>query len=163
MTDQPPWLPIMFSLDPNTQRFVRVLYRRFECDFIMNETEFENRPIIYDDTISKGYELGFWHLITGKLHCYNFEDIDYDRARRLNWCSPVISHSGSNECVVFNYENAKGYIRTYIWLKELDYVVIVQIENIVDLGECARLITAYYFNKDWGRDKIQKKYNNRIK
>jgi hypothetical protein len=163
MADKPDWLPEMLDIVEATDEVVDALYVIFDRDLKQGHPKFGNRSIIFSLGKSvKGYEVIFWHLITGSYHPPSLEAIEIERAQRLPWCAPTINNALGELPLVWDYEEGDGKVRTYIWLQQFDYVVIVQKEHVVDEGDIARLITAYCTNEDWGRRKLDKKYNNRI-
>jgi hypothetical protein len=163
MTEQPNWLPAKLEITEASEEVVDTLYRIFDQDFIRNTPIYDQRPIIFSPGKSaRGYEVIFWHLVTGDYHAPGVDAFDIDRAERLPWCAPTINHALEGFPLVWDYEESGGKIRTYIWLKTCDYVVILQKENIVSQGYVARLITAYCINKEWGRKSLEKKYDRRL-
>ena len=163
MTDRPNWLPDTLDISEATDETVDLLYMIFDRDFKQTTPHYGERPIVFSPGQSvKGYEVIFWHLITGDYHAPDPEHLEFDRAKRLPWCAPIINHALSSVPLVWDSEQPDGKVRTYIWLKDFDYVVIVQKERVCERGDVARLITAYCVNKDWSRKSLQKKYDRRL-
>jgi len=164
MTELPDWLPSKLEITEASDEVVNALYQIFDKDFKQNTSTYGQRPIIFSLGKSvKGYEVIFWHLVTGDFHAPSVDSLDLDRAERLPWCAPTINHALEGIPIVWDHEESGGKIRTYIWLKTANYVVILQKENVAGQGNVARLITAYCVNKEWGRKSLQKKYDRRLK
>jgi len=157
----PSWLPHKVSVDGQWERILAMLYSIFVRDFIDSSPLFEGRTILFDDRIVDGqYEEGFWHLIT--KNDYNTGDrlLDPPRAERLPWCAPTIKNSNDPAIKVWNYQEGSGRLRTYLWLDQLDYVVILEIRP-QRRGEVAFLFTAYHVDGASTRKKLQTKFLNR--
>ena len=137
----PNWLPGLLSFHGDWEAFLRVLYSIFSIDFKSGSLKFKDRPVWYDQRIdasdSHGYEEGFWHLVTrydfvwnprlGRKEKQRLPDIQ--RARYLPWGCPTIENEGAPEVMVWNFdeETRKGrVVRTYLWLREWDYVVVLE-------------------------------------
>lgn len=160
------WLPALIDVHYNSDlewnRLVSRLYSIFLDDFIAHRCFYNTFLVIFDDRkIDSNYEEGFWHLITRKDD--NLYDrspgryFDPERAARLPWCRPTIEHS-SEVCIrVWDFLEANGRTNTYIWLYDLDYIVILQKRKHV-----AFLVTAYHIDGDANRRSVQIKYNNRV-
>lgn len=80
------------------------------------------------------------------------------RSERLPWVKTLIENPGKSEIVVWDYEEARGDIHTYIWLKDYDFVVIMQKRP----NNSRRLITSFYVDTDYKRNDFERKYGNRI-
>jgi hypothetical protein len=163
MTDRPAWLPEMLDISEASEEVIHLLYEIFDRDLIQGAPHFDTRPIVFSLRKSVyGYEVMFWHLVTGDYHTPRVEGLDLDRANRLPWCAPTIDNALDGTALVWDYEEHTGKIRTYIWLKDYDYVVTLQKENVEGQGDAARLITAYCVNKDWGKRSLEKKHKRRM-
>lgn len=71
----------------------------------------------------------------------------------------LIEHSSEPEVYAWDYEEGDLKIKTYVWLKDLDFVVIMKKFR----GEKRRLITSFYVDKPNKRKGFERKYENRIK
>lgn len=83
--------------------------------------------------------------------------IDWDRiierAKRFPWCRPTIDNY--NEILFWDFVGRErtGKVRTYIWLRDLDYIVILQ--KTSDLGEMRFvLITAFWITYENMKEKL---------
>ncbi len=87
--------------------------------------------------------------------------LDNRRAERLSWCVPIICNSNDDEVKVWDYKESSGRVRTYLWLKNMDYVVVLERKEI-KFEEVFFLITAYYVDGASRRRHLHKKYERRI-
>lgn len=158
----PDWLPDVLNLNGDWDNVIKILYLTFEQD-IKSNLLFNGVPIWYDrNKKSSIYEEGFWHLITKTDYTSNERVPDYERAKRLNWCKPIVENYTDNNVLYWENEEGKGKIRTYIWLEQLDYIIILEKKNMKK-GSVMFLITAYYIEGNSSRSKLRKKYNKRLK
>lgn len=153
------WLPEMLKLDGIWDDILIILYNIFETDFKKGKPYFEKTPVWWDNRILPGekYEEGFWHLITEN----NTEDRipEYQRAKRLPWCTPTIIHS--SEIKVWNYLESNRRVRTYLLIEDLDYLIILEKQRR-NKGNISFLITAFYIDGDSKKRNLNRKYKNRI-
>jgi len=167
--DLPKFLQPAMNLDGEwDSEVLPYLYGVFERDFKLCSTCFNGIIVLYDLTMKDSdKEEGFWHLITKD----QFIDVrkkvkerlpDYKRAKRLHWIKPIIENNSHSEILVWNYEEAKGKIHTYLWLKNHDFVVIIK-KRREKIGEFYILVTAYYVEYDHTRRKLEDKYRNRLR
>lgn len=156
---RPSWLPAELSLDGLAEKIFPTLYVVFERDFKKSQPSFESLQVIPDMRIlpnSMNYEEGFWHLTSvdettvryergQKIYTKTGNRIpDFDRAKRLPWCRQVIVNSKDSEITVWNFKENSGKVRTYLWLKNFDYVIILEKNPMRSGGMLFRLITAFY-------------------
>jgi len=157
----PSWLPNVLSLDGTWEHILNRLYAVFESDFVQGKPLFKEKPVWWDTRKLDGfYEEGFWHLISVKDSLTADRIPDYERARRLTWCAPCITNHRDVSIRCWDFEEAHGNIRTYIWLVDWDYLVILEKRN-TRIGEIAFLITAYWISGSSIRKKLETKYKNR--
>ncbi len=134
----------------------------FERAFKETKRFFERRPVWWDKRILKGekYEEGFWHLVsidTGK----SGRVPEFRRAERLPWCGPTISHSEDEWVKVWDYLEGTGRLRTYLWLENLDSIIVLE-KRRQKKGEIAFLVTAFYVDGDANKRNLNKKYDGRV-
>jgi hypothetical protein len=159
----PDWLPEIVAIDGAWEVVISILYHIFESDFMVTKRRFQGLPVWWDRKCLEGecYEEGFWHLITkvdGKTGERLFQP---RRAERLPWCGPTITNSTHEAVKVWDYmEGKRGRLRTYVWLENLDYVVILERQK-TRKGQIAHLVTAFYVEGSSGRRNLGKKYENR--
>ena len=84
---------------------------------------------------------------------------DLRRCERLPWVKPLIEHPSAPEILAWDYEEGDRTIKTYIWIKDHDFVVIMKKYP----GGKRRLITAFYVDMEYKRGDFKRKYDNRIK
>ena len=166
MSDQmPDWLPAIVSASGEWEQVLARLYSIFDRDFRQTGCRFENRPVWCDRRKLGGssYEEGFWHLITKINHKRNERLLDPRRAERLPWCKPTIVNSNAPEVRVWSYKEAKGKTRTYLWLVNWDYVVVLEKRQLKGSRNIAFLITAFYVGGESTRRSLRRKYENRVR
>ena len=160
MTEKPDWLPEMVSVNGSWDEIVKRLYRVFHVDFIQRGCTYEGRSVSWDNRILPDdpyqYEEGFWHLITKMDRNTEERLLDNRRAERLPWCSPTIENSGEVAVVVWDYVEGTGRLRTYLWLKDCDYVIVLEKRR-----KGAFLVTAFHVSGDSTRRNLQRKFDER--
>jgi hypothetical protein len=160
MSEHPTFLPPILSLDGEIDKIISMLYDIFQKDFKETEVYHKNIKIVYNNKIEQdgaGKEEGFWHVIT-KDDKVNGRLIDNRRAERLHWAKPLIESEENNEIKIWEYIEGtrdKG-IRTYIWLENYQYVVILQNKK-----DSYYWVTAFYV-ENWKRRELYKKYEKKI-
>lgn len=169
MIKKPAWLPKTLNLDGKWEDVLERLYGIFKADFINGKPRFEGTPVWWNraEDPDWGYEEGFWHLISEKDKKTKERIPDFGRAKRLPWCAPLLTNSADPAVTVFEYREASGTVRTYVWLVDLDYLVVLEKQRRTDSsGNSFRvcfLITAYFLCGDSSRRRIRGKYEDRIK
>jgi len=160
MTDGRPWLPDTLSLDGAWQDAVARLYDVFEKDFVLTVTAFEGREVWFNRRIEEGerYEEGFWHLVSKDDRITGERLPDFPRAKRLPWCAPLIRNSDDPSVKNWDYEEGSGRIRTYLWLEDADYVVILE-KRSHKKKDVAFLVTAYFVGGDSQKRGLRRKYD----
>ncbi len=161
--EKPSWLPEIVSVDGEWEKVLAALYAIFDRDFKQMNRSFQDRPVWWDRRVLPGdqYEEGFWHLISKQDQDTNDRLLDPRRAERLPWCGPTISNAHDSEVEVWDYREASGRLRTYVWLQHRDYVVILE-KRQQRIGKVAFLITAFYVEGDSKRRDLRKKYEKRV-
>lgn len=161
MSDTPPFLPPMLNLDGEWDIVLSRLYAIFIKDFKESQTYHRGIKVIYNGTIKADgldKEEGFWHVVS------KFDDdsgerlIDYPRAKRLPWAKPLMESSERPEIKVFQYREGttdKG-LRTYIWLEDYEYALILQRKRKVFYW-----VTAFYV-ESWKQKDLRRKYESRV-
>jgi hypothetical protein len=166
--NQPTWLPDFIETNGVWDEVVQRLYCVFERDFKTGRPKWRGLEVWWDSRRDKGddYERGFWHLITFTDQATKERLPDFRRAERLGWCAPTIVHCPDSAVLEWVYIEGNGDIRNYLWLKDLDYVVIVEKKARTDRNtgtwyEITMLITAFYLDGDGSRRRMKKKYEQR--
>ncbi len=161
MTSRPAWLPPLVHVGGEWLKVLVMLYRIFDQDFKQTERDLAGRPVRWDTRVLEGnYEEGFWHLITRTDPDSGERLLDTRRAERLPWCGPTISYCADAAVKMWDYMEGKGRPRTYLWLEELNYVVVL--EKRTQKGQTvAFLITAFHVDGDSTRRGLRRKYEQR--
>jgi len=160
--EKPDWLPDIVSVDGEWNEVVARLYKIFEKDFKQTKPTFNGKEIWWDQRKLEGnaYEEAFWHLITKQDSKTGDRLLDNRQAERLNWCVPIIFNADDKAVKVWDFKEAGGYLRTYLWLEDFDYVVVLQ-KRKVRLKEVYFLITAFHVDGESRRRNLRKKYERR--
>lgn len=173
----PDWLPVIATVNPWTDTTDEMLYELFCRDIRDHNLRYIGNDVwIFLDT-EDGKERIFWHLTTRKSKQKTIprrkrkfypEDKTYTeperlpdlrRCERLPWVKPLIEHPSEPEVLAWDYEEGDRTIKTYIWIKDQDFVVIMKrFPN----GK-RRLITSFYVDNSFKRKDFVRKYANRIK
>jgi len=160
MPEPPDFLPEMLNLKGDwNDDILPLLYSVFERDIKHSIPICNRRKIFHDNRILPGgdKEEGFWHLITGKDEKTKIRLPDYNRSKRLPWLRAIIDNCDSQEITSFKYEKGKRKTRLYLWLKKLDYIVILEKRKNYYM-----LITAYYIDEEHEKRRFEKWYRNRL-
>jgi hypothetical protein len=161
----PEWLPELIDTNGAWDEILSRLYSVFEEDFKNGKPTFDGLPVWWDRRCRADdlHEEGFWHLITKDDDRKTGDRIpDFPRAQRLKWCRAVIDNCSAPDVIVFDYAERRGRVRTYLWLYQCDYVVIL--EKVVRRGKplAFMLLTAFPLDGKSRRRAMQKKYENRV-
>ncbi len=173
----PEWLPEMASVDPWTEATYEMLYRIFCRDIRDGSLKYANHDVWIFREMEDGKEKIFWHLtsrdkkperIPRRKKKFFPADLEYAeherlpdlrRCERLPWIKPLIEHPTEPEVLAWDYEEGYKTIKTYIWIRNYDFVVIMK--KFPD-GK-RRLITSFYIDSEYKRDDFKRKYSNRVK
>jgi len=181
MCSNPSWLPAMAQVSPwrhgGPDDTYEMLYGIFQRDFVRTQPRYDGhavwhfrRPEDWED----GKEKLFWHLtdreekpkpVPRRMRKYAAQIQvqpgrypDPRRCERLPWVRPMIDNSRQPEVLAWDYREGDGSIRTYVWLKDLDFVAIMK---KYPKGR-RRLITSFYVDQEYKRRAFERKYANRI-
>ncbi|MBE0658097.1 MAG: hypothetical protein IH602_10430 [Bryobacteraceae bacterium] len=158
----PSWLPPMVSVNGDAAEVFAMLYRVFSGDFRGAPKRLSGLPVWWDRRIADPpYEEGFWHLITRLDKASGVRLLDPRRAERLPWCGPVIANSTAPEVAVWDYEEGSGRVRTYVWLLNHDYLVVLE-KRQKRIGLVAFLVTAFHIDGPGKRADLEKKLARRV-
>ncbi len=147
----------------SSDQIIARLYQVFSRDFKDAGCMLRGLPVRWDGRCPYGqlYEEGFWHLISCVNKKTRQRELDTRRAERLSWCKPLITHADELAVTTWDYLEGNRRIRTYLWLQEHDYVVILEKRN-TRRGEVAFLVTAYYVEGESTRRRLRKRYRRRL-
>jgi hypothetical protein len=88
--------------------------------------------------------------------------LETPRAKRLAWCRATIDRCGAAEVLVFDYLEGDGKVRTYLWVKDADYVVILERTLRKRKAVAFMLVTAFPLDGKSRRRAMEKKYEKRV-
>jgi hypothetical protein len=174
----PEWLPAKAPVNPWTQNTYEILYEIFCRDIRDIDLHYNGNHVWIFKELEDGKEKIFWHLTTRKtkpdrvprrkkrFYTADQKDTmeierlpDLRRCERLPWVKPLIEHPSDPEVLAWDYEEGDRTIRTYVWVKEYDFVVIMKSYS----NGKRRLITSFYVDEQYKRNDFERKYMGRIK
>jgi hypothetical protein len=174
---RPTWLPDHVPFSGDWDGFVRTLYAIFESDFKNGRPRYRSCPIWHNQRVESdcpfGFEEGFWHLVTRDQWTYNPQTRrkekerlpELDRAGRVPWAKPIADNESDDPVLVWDFEDEtrKGKVtRTYLWLRDFDYVVILQ-KQTKRFGDIFMLVTSFYVDIESKRKDLLSRYDRRQK
>lgn len=166
MSSQPGFLPALIdtsNFKSDADSVVEELYGCFQDELLNGSIVFRRVPVVLDRlNIMDGRENLFWHLIQNSQSHGSDGVLDHDKARRFRWIKAVIENEADSEVTVFNHKAPDKPVRTYLWVKEEHYVVILEFKRQSSKGPNFSLVTSYYMDFERERKRMQRKYDNRI-
>lgn len=127
MLPSPDWLPCKHNTNGVWEEILIGLYQIFYSDFIGEKCYFDLYAIIFDTRkIDSPYEEGFWHVISKINNSSGVREPDFPRAQKLPWCKPSIENHNDSLVKCWDYKEDNNRFRTYIWLENFDYVVVIE-------------------------------------
>lgn len=161
MGDTPLFLPPLLDLDGEWDAILSRLYAVFVKDFKESNTCHHGVKVIYNGTIKPdglGKEEGFWHVVSRIDDTVGDRLIDYPRAKRLPWAKPLMESHDRSEIKVWQYQegSADKGVRTYIWLENYDYALILQRKKRVFYW-----VTAFYVDS-WKKKELRRKFECKV-
>lgn len=159
----PEWLPELLDTNGSWDEILDRLYAVFDTEFKQGKPRYDGLPVWWDRRCLDGdpHEEGFWHLTTREDKTTGDRLLDTPRAKRLRWCKATIDNCALADVLVFDYEEGNGKIRTYLWVHEADYVVILERREKKGKTIAYSLVTAFFLDGPSRRRAMQKKYDNR--
>lgn len=156
----PSWLPHLFSMDGNWDTKIVELFQIFVYDFETTKPCLESLKVWWDKRVLDGqYPEGFWHITTRDQN--GTRTPDFRRCERLPWCSPSIMNCMDPIIKLWDYREGQK-TRTYLWLENYDYVIILEKRTLKNGPTIAFLITAFHVDGTRTRSQLTKKYSQRI-
>ncbi|MCX6841962.1 MAG: hypothetical protein NTX53_06775 [candidate division WOR-3 bacterium] len=166
MRATPDWLPELASLAGPVDMVVRQLYAIFHRDIVRGSLVFQGAQVWWDrrsrEVFGLTYEETFWHLVSREDRSGGARELDPPRAERLPWFAPTIRHIGAEPVLAWDYLEASGKINTYVWLRDWDYVIVVQ-RRVQRRGEVYFLLTAYHVDGPSTVARLHGKYERRLR
>jgi hypothetical protein len=176
--DAPPpgWLPAAIPFAGDWSVFVAVIYTVFCRDFKGTWPRFRAWPVWHDRRVlpdGDGKEEGFWHLVSRDQWVYNRQTRrnekerlpELDRAGRLPWARPLVEHETDAAVQAWDFDevtNRGPAVRTYIWLKAHDYVIILERQKR-ERGDIFQLITSFLVDHEGKRRDLESRHARRRK
>ena len=172
----PDWLPKTATVNPWRVDTYEVLYAIFCRDIRDHNLKYSGNAVWIFRVLEDGKERIFWHLTTrntkrqkiprrkrkfypkGQEYTETERLPDLRRCERLPWVKPLIEHPTEPEVTAWDYEEGDQTVKTYIWIKDYDFVVIMK--KYPDGRR--RLITSFYVDRSFKRKDFERKYTNRI-
>jgi hypothetical protein len=173
----PDWLPELAPVNPWTDATYEMLYGIFCRDIRDHDLRYFGNNVWFFRELEDGKEKIFWHLTTREIKrkriprrkrkFYSVGQIyieperlpDLRRCERLPWVKPLVEHPTDPEVLAWDYEEGDRTIKTYVWVRNYDFVVIMK--KYPD-GQ-RRLITSFYVDEEYKPEDFERKYANRIK
>jgi len=122
----PKWLPEFFPVNPWQQDTYEALYRLFERDFKKSQPVYEGRAVWFFPEMENGKEKIFWHLTSREDKKVGERPPDLRRSERLPWVRPMLDHPEKPEVLAWDHKEGDGAVKTYVWLEDYDFVVIMK-------------------------------------
>ena len=162
MAEIPDFLPPILDLQGTWAAILDRLYTVFCRDFKKGAVHHRGMRILYDNRIlpdGGNKEEGFWHVVSRQDRDMGERLFDYRRSERLPWARPTMESPEISAIKVFDYNHGPKDtgVRRYIWLAELDYVLILQKKKKVLFW-----ITAYYVDSEGRRKDLARRYEERL-
>ncbi|MDA3807956.1 MAG: hypothetical protein PF440_08615 [Thiomicrorhabdus sp.] len=154
----PEWLPDLFPVNPWQNDTYEALYLLFERDFKASQPEYDGRAVWFFSEMEDGKEKIFWHLTSRDDKESGDRLPDLRRCERLPWVRPMLNHPEKTEILAWDHEEGGGTVKTYVWLENDDFVVIMK--KYPDGRR--RLITSFWVEYGNTKRKLRKKYECRI-
>lgn len=154
----PEWLPELFPVNPWKHDTFDALYHLFERDFKVSQPMYDGQTVWFFPEMEDGKEKIFWHLTSRDDKDAGDRLPDLRRSERLPWVRPMLDHPEKAEILAWDHEEGDGTVKTYIWLENYDFIVIMK--KYPDGRR--RLITSFWVEYGNTRRKLRKKYDRRI-
>lgn len=157
MTEPPAWLPALVLFGDHGgdwPRYLEVLYRYFQDDFITSKPVFRGEKLaLKRHPMIQGKEATFWHIISeGRQEAERLPDLR--RCERVRWPRPVVDHADASELKVW-CNDRHGEERVCLWFEAQDYLVVLARRNGYLL-----LWTAYPVTEEHRRRKLRREWGS---
>ena len=158
----PSWLPEMVSVNGDWASILTRLYSVFHADFVTSTPRLKGLDVWHDRRkLEDNIEEGFWHITHVFDRRVQQRVFDPRRSERIPWCRPTMENEPQAEVQCWDYREGKGNIRTYVWLKDHDYIVVLERKSM-RRGDVYMLITAFYVEHESYRRTLRRKYGQRV-
>ena len=156
------WLPPLLDVSGAREDTILRLYQVFSEDFKRTGCAFRGACVRYGSVLAgELYEESFWHIVSQERRNTVGRQLDACRAARLAWCKAVIENENDEAVSTWkDYTNRR--LRTYLWLEEHDYVVVLEEGVREKLGKIASLVTAYCVEGSRGRKALRNSRTRRL-
>jgi len=148
----------MATVSPWTNETYDELYAIFKRDFKDSQAVYEGNAVWFFPEMDSGKEVVFWHMTSRHDQEAGERLPDLRRSERLPWARPMLDGSRRPEILAWDYEEGDRSIKTYLWLKDYDFLVLMK--KYRNGGR--RLVTSYYVDRPHTRRSLEKKYARRI-
>ncbi len=142
-------LPLGWSEDS-----IGKIYEKFYNDFVCGSVTYSGKPVKV--SMKKGPKdmlNVFWHIITKEDKKSGDRLVDFARLKRIFWIKEIILNPDHPDVLNWEYEEKPGKIRVYLWVKERDYVVVLEKKT-----NSYFLVTAFNIEGESTRRRLRKKY-----
>jgi len=166
----------MANVNPWSHNTYDMLYEMFCRDIRDHDLRYCGHRVWTFPELDDGKEVIFWHLtsreakpvqvprrqqkfVTAGAPAQQKQRLpDLRRCERLPWVKPIIEHAQDVAVVAWDYMEGDGVIKTYVWLKAHDFVIIMK--KYPDGRR--RLVTSFYVDQPYTRADFERKYANRL-
>lgn len=169
------WIPQILNVRPWENDTYDMLYSVFCDDIRDTKLTYAGKNIwFFREEMEDGKEALFWHLTTREpppiprrkqkfVNRGTYRDEterlpDLPRCERLCWINPIICNHQKKEVLDWDYEEGDGKIKTYLWLKEHSFLVVLK---LFPDGK-RRLVTSFHVNYVNKRIELERKFERRI-
>ena len=102
----------------------------------------------------------YWH-ITHEGEVESERIFAARRCERIAWVRAIIENVTDPAIKIWDYKEGNGKIRTYIWLEDYDYVVVLEKKSRKQNIYFYFLVTAFYIDGNSTQRKLHNKYDKR--
>ena len=162
MTPMPSWLPGLLSPNGTHAEQIEQLYAVYQNDFVSSKPHYDGCPVFRNRRIRPGtqHEESFWHFITPGKHKDN--NIDPIRAERLPWAGSILRNWDKAEITRWDYVEGDGDINTYLWIRDADYVMVLERRPDRQYVNVYQLVTAYPIDGEGRKKSLERKFVKRL-
>ena len=156
--EKPDWLPDLFPVGCWTENTFEDLYDIFLRDFVEHPLTYRGKSVWFFPEKDDDKEVLFWHLTHREDRDTGERLPDHRRSERLPWVREILIQSSQPEIIDWDYEEGNGGIRTYVWLKENNFLIVMKKYT----NNTYRLITSFWVEYENTKRKLERKYINRL-